>query len=74
MKQSIAWECAFCKKRHRWSWSDHDPVIGKTVLACDDGGCYRGTPGYLVPIGRDAWALAQITRNDVIGMLPKEKP
>lgn len=56
MKETIAWECAHCWKRHLWKWDKGEATAGKiTMQWCKD--CHGETNGELARIGRNAWAL-----------------
>ena len=60
-RQSVAWECFHCGKRHRWTWDSDDvaAVEGLPVTMQCEGGCLHLTNGMRpVRIGLNAWAMA----------------
>ena len=55
-RESVAWECQHCGKRHLWSWPEGDAHEADCRLWCEL--CLGFTEGKLFRIGVRAWAVA----------------
>ena len=53
-KDTIAWECPSCGRRHLWQWEHGEATPGEVTMECDN--CGAGMRTELVRIAERVWS------------------